>query len=186
MQHNLICPDQLREFGTIVNDIPLLRIPPHERRPEQHSIIDAPSQLHIPLLYDKPISYFVCRKPTSIEINDKINYVNVQMTGDAQWTPYDEVANNDEYLIRESLMNDYQLLHTSNTDRHIQILQRYSTLDDPIPISVGLGDENNPAHFKHEDSTAKGDCISRGVVTTLGDVAWKLRSEHWNIPHKGR
>ena len=54
------------------------------------------------------------------------------MTGDAQWTPYDEVAKMTNILSESPLMNDYQLLHTNNTDRHIQILQRYSTLDDPF------------------------------------------------------
>jgi len=142
MQNNLLCPDQMREFGTIVNDIPLLRIEPRERRPEHHSIVDSASNLHIPLQYDKPISYFVCRKPTAIEINDTINYVHIQMTGDAPWTPYDETAHNDEQMIREELMYERNRSGPQNVDRHIQILKRYSNICDSIPISVGLGDND--------------------------------------------
>jgi Fe-S-cluster containining protein len=138
MHHNLICPDQLREFGTIVNDIPLLRISPRERQPYHHSIIQHDENLHIPLRYDKPISYFVCRKPTVIEMNDSINHVHVQMTSESTWMPYDETANMDESMIRESLANDS--LRVSHVDRHIQLLKRYSHILDSSPIPVGLGD----------------------------------------------
>ena len=82
MDHNLICPDQMREFGITVNDIPLLRIQPKDRTPEHHSILDRSSKLHIPLQYDKPISYFVCRKPTVSEINDPVNNVHAYMTSE--------------------------------------------------------------------------------------------------------
>ncbi len=80
MNHNLICPDQLREFGLTVNEIPLLRMQPVERTPEHHSIINQEIKLHIALKYDKPISYFECRKPTSNKVADTIKYVHVQMT----------------------------------------------------------------------------------------------------------
>lgn len=143
MQHNLICPDQLREFGLVVNDIPLLRIPPKDRIPEQHSILDPMTNLHIPLQYDKPISYFVCRKPTAIEIRDTINYRHVQMTSETEWTPYDERAYIDENMIRESLMNEYNMPSDGiHMDRNIQLLKRYSAIAGDLPISVALGDRS--------------------------------------------
>jgi len=112
MQHNLICPDQLREFGITVNDIPLIRISPQDRKSEHHSIIDSYTGLHIPLQYDKPISYFLCRKPTSNEVNDAINCVHVYLTGDQEWKPYDESANHDENLLREALMSEHHFFIT--------------------------------------------------------------------------
>ena len=141
MEHNLLCPDQLREFGITVNDIPLLRIQPKDRTTEHHSIIDRMSKLHIPLQYDKPISYFVCRKPTASEINDPINNIHIQMTSEAEWTPYDEQAGLDENLIRESLRDDYELYQPQyRNDRHVSLLKRYSNLVDDSPLPVGLGD----------------------------------------------
>ena len=71
MNHNLLCPDQMRDFGLIVNDIPLLRIQPRERTIWHHSIVDGGSNLHIPLQYDKPLSFFLCRKPTSNEVTGR-------------------------------------------------------------------------------------------------------------------
>lgn len=158
MEHNLICPDQLREFGIIVNDIPLLRIPPNERRPDHHSIVDPLSAVHIPLHYDKPISYFICRKPTSAEINDTINCIHVQMTGDNPWMPYDEIASRDEEMLREALSYDY---HTYNgPDRHLRLLKRYSS------ASIGLGDKERYSAISalmtaHRKGTITAEELSR-------------------------
>jgi hypothetical protein len=148
MEHNLICPDQLREFGITVNDVPLLRIQPKDRTPEHHSILDRSSKLHIPLQYDKPISYFVCRKPTVSEINDPINNVHAYMTGTMEWISYDPTASQDENLIREALMHEYQLFQPQyQRDRHVALLKRYSNLDVDEPLSVGLGDKENRYHI---------------------------------------
>ena len=110
MERHLICPDQLREHGIIVNDIPLSRIPPQHRTPFHHSILDPESKLHIPLRYDKPISYFHCRKPTPTEINDTINHIHIYMTSELEWTPYDEVSARDENLLREQVHRDYNYM----------------------------------------------------------------------------
>jgi hypothetical protein len=117
MHHNLICPDQLRDIGIIVNDIPLLRIQPKDRTPQHHSIIDHTTNLHIPLSYDKPISYFVCRKPTLSEVNDSINNVHVYMTNDMDWEPYNEAAAHDEQMLRESLMQQNYFKGNSQSTR---------------------------------------------------------------------
>ena len=108
MDRHLICPDQLRENGIVVNDIPLLRIPPAHRTPLHHSILDPSSNLHIPLQYDKPISYFQCRKPTFAEVNDNINNIHVYLTSELEWNPYDEQARRDEVLLREQLHRDHK------------------------------------------------------------------------------
>ena len=115
METNLLCPDQLREFGIVVNDVPLLRIRPHERTVYDHSIIDSSTRLHIPLRYNKPISYFNCRKPTKNEIDDNINHVHVQMTSELEWMPYDSMAEQDEQMIRESLREPTYAIAASKT-----------------------------------------------------------------------
>lgn len=168
MNHNLICPDQLRDFGIVVNDIPLLRISPNRRHVEHHSIVDRISNLHIPLRYDKPISYFICRKPTVSEVNDPVNTVHIQMTSEREWIPYEEAAQRDEELIRESLTNDYQIYATNSfADRHIQILHRYNELHDTPSLPVGLGDK-----WRH--------CIaSLKSVTRKGTITAEELSRRW-------
>ena len=115
MEVNLLCPDQLREFGIQVKDVPLLRIPAKNRTTLDHSIYDSSTLLHIPLKYNKPISYFECRKPTRQEIDDAINNVHVQMTSELEWCPYDPVAASDELQIRESLKEIMSLCSKSSS-----------------------------------------------------------------------
>ena len=67
---NLLCVDQLRANGVIVNDIPLQRLSPDERKQESHSIIHTGKGLRIPMNFEKPISYFNCRITTREEILD--------------------------------------------------------------------------------------------------------------------
>jgi hypothetical protein len=101
---NLICVDQLRANNVTVNDIPLLRIAPIKRQATDHSIIT--DSLHIPLLFDKPISYFESRIPTEQEISDDTNYKKFYMTSSIEWEPYDENSSEAERNIRRQFQGD--------------------------------------------------------------------------------
>ena len=125
----------MRDFGLIVNDIPLLRIQPRERTIWHHSIVDGGSNLHIPLQYDKPLSFFFCRKPTSNEVTDSVNCIHVRMTSEREWVPYDEQAKVDEDMIRESLMNKNETLLFPNR-RLEALLLRYDTESSLVALGV--------------------------------------------------
>jgi len=88
LQVNLLCVSRfgLRDSGVTVNDVPLIRLTPAERCRHSHSII-APSNLNIPMLFDKLISYFECRKPTPAEVNNPDNFLHVSMTSSFDWEP---------------------------------------------------------------------------------------------------
>ena len=98
---NLICVDQLRDHGLRVNDIPLIRLGAKERTNESHSIMCKETGLHIPLEFNKPISYFKCRVPTPDEIKDDTHITIVHMTSFVKWEPYDENTNQIEERIRQ-------------------------------------------------------------------------------------
>ena len=104
LETSLICPDQLREQGIIVNDIPLQRLHPSDRNQNSHSIIDANSKLHIPLHFEKPISFFYHRKPTRDEATDSLNFLHVHMTSEVEWQPYDPQS----FSLEESLRQQHQ------------------------------------------------------------------------------
>lgn len=104
MKTNLICPEQLRARGIIVNDVPLLRLRAEDRLINSHSVIDPDSDLHIPLRYNKPFSYFDCRKPTQRECdprNDDV--IRIEMTLEADWHPYDIEDSRCEEELRMSI-----------------------------------------------------------------------------------
>jgi hypothetical protein len=98
---NLLNPDQLREKGIIVHDTPLIRLPADQRTQQSHSIIEEYSGMHIPLKFNKPISYFTCRTPTEAEcLPLETNCIHVHMTCDAPWQPYNEIDAENEDLLR--------------------------------------------------------------------------------------
>jgi len=96
---NLLCVDQLRANDIKVNDIPLIRLREEERTNESHSIMCTDTGLHIPLEFNKPISYFKCRAPTLDEVNDETQNTTAHTTSSVEWEPYDDKS----YRIEENM-----------------------------------------------------------------------------------
>ena len=108
---NLSCVNQMRDHGLTVNDVPLIRLSEHERTKESHSIMCNDTGLHIPLCFDKPISYFKCRVPTVDEIENDQN-PKVDMTSSVKWAPYDETMNQIEENIRRQVLSNEREIDT--------------------------------------------------------------------------
>ena len=72
LQKHLLCPNQLRHNQVLVNETPLLYIPPDQRDNSHHSIIFQQPHpiLHIPLSLNGTTSYFDTRIPTWEEVNN--------------------------------------------------------------------------------------------------------------------
>ena len=104
---NLLCVDQMRANDVIVNDMPLQRLPPGDRKPESHSIISKDTDLRIPMNFEKPISYFNCRIPTREEILDVWEYDHVYLTSSEEWDPYDHRSSELESNLRRELDSDF-------------------------------------------------------------------------------
>ena len=111
LDHNLLCPQQLRHFQVTVNETPLLYIPHDERKFTDHSIITNPPQpeLHIPLELEGTVSYFKTRKPTREEVLDPYSTTHIYMTSDSPWEPSDISPGQNEASIRASLGTDSPL-----------------------------------------------------------------------------
>jgi len=85
LEHNLLCPSQLRFNGLRVNS--LLRIFDADRLPRTHTTIEvpAPDALTIPLLVlDGMTSYFPPRRPTMEQFNHSVRWID--MTSSAEST----------------------------------------------------------------------------------------------------
>ena len=136
LEVNLLCVDQLRDYGIIVNDTPLIRLPVEQRAPTSHSILAPQSDLHIPLLFEKPISFFHCRKPTYDECSTEDNFV--QMTSSVPWEPYDEDSHNAEETLRQQYIGDtaYRWLNSLSSVPD----PRYRSLDNEVLATI-LGDK---------------------------------------------
>ena len=79
MSHSLLCPNQLQDFGLIVNDVPKI----YDIN-SSHSII-LPGQIELPLQMHGVISYWETRKPTELELQKCPRF---ELTSAASWNPY--------------------------------------------------------------------------------------------------
>eukprot|EP00980_Cylindrotheca_fusiformis_P018168 scaffold5886_cov93-Cylindrotheca_fusiformis.AAC.2 len=160
MQTSLLNPDQLREKGITVNETPLIRLPPPEQRnPQSHSIIDDFTGLHIPLKFNKTISYFHCRRPTVLEcIPHSLDHdcIHVHMTCDKPWQPYTEKEAEHEERLRAALQNETIYDRSS---RHIQALSQISKALSTTMFTKQI------LHDTHRFSSAVQSQARKGTVT---------------------
>ena len=70
--------------------------------------------LHIPLCFDKPISYFKCWVPTPDEVESAQN-MTVNMTSSVTWEPYDGTTNQTEENIRRQVLSNEREVDTLTT-----------------------------------------------------------------------
>ena len=137
---HLLCVDQLRNNNVVVNDVPLIRLRPEQRNREAHAILT--KGLRIPLLFDKPISYFTCRRPTEEEVSDVMEFEPYWLTSDMPWQPYDPDSRRQEEALRQQIDADYQAPYHQ--------LASFTRLDSTLPtvacldrLPQALGDRNN-------------------------------------------
>ncbi|CAJ1945749.1 unnamed protein product [Cylindrotheca closterium] len=133
MKSNLLCVDQLRDFGIIVNYVPLQRLKREDRNQYSHSIIDENSALHILMDFLKPISFFACRKPALSELDE---YVSVEMTSSVPWEPYDLESSRIEQNLRREYQGDLATQRIYSVDRSDP---NYRSIC-PLALPIALGD----------------------------------------------
>ena len=108
LQKHLLCPNQLRHNQVLVNDTPLLYIPPDQRDNNHHSIIFQQPHpiLHIPLSLNGTTSYFDTRIPTWEEVNNPDVCTHIHVTSEAPWDPLSPNFASDEACLRQSVASD--------------------------------------------------------------------------------
>lgn len=151
MTSHLLNPDQMREHGIIVNDIPLLQLPPDQHSSDSHCITDPTQNLRIPLHYNKPISYFPICKLSLAECNGHVNNRIIRMTSESPWHPYDVTYNRQEEHVRitYSVPNpSFMSLSRSDAGRHLSVLYSFPDLHSTCcSLAAHLGDQANIANI---------------------------------------
>ena len=108
MDKCLLNPNQMREAGIKVNDVPLKYLKEEQRETDSHSIV-APIEgkqdgLVIPFDLVGVMSSFTVRKPTWDEINNVDPSYKINMTNEGpEWNPNDSAKDVDESKLREGL-----------------------------------------------------------------------------------
>ena len=81
MEHSLLCPNQARMNGVIVDDVPKFL---DHRKDSQHAIVFPDSDIVVPLSMMGPISYLPVRYPSAYELD---TCLGVHLTEDTTWDP---------------------------------------------------------------------------------------------------
>ena len=112
MDRCLLNPNQMREAGVMVNDVPLKFLPSTERNERAHAIVAKDSEekeLVIPMDLRGIISQFKVRKPTAHEIENMDSCYRIDMTNATpEWRPNDSAAeyDADERKLRDAIVHD--------------------------------------------------------------------------------
>jgi len=93
VQTTLLCPNQLRSHGLIVDDVPV-HLSHHSQPPSTHSIYVPIDDFRIPLSLSGVISLIETRTPTQDEL-DTCQWVT--LTSEANWNPHSATFQENEY-----------------------------------------------------------------------------------------
>ena len=110
---HLLNPNQMREAGIQVSDIPLQFTTGRPVTKDNHSIIH--ETLHIPLSMNGVISFFNVRKPTTAEIQNLVESWRIDMPPENRiWNPNDSDYEADERLLRDCLRVNANIVSIEN------------------------------------------------------------------------
>ncbi len=145
VENTLICPNQLRANGIIVDDVPIHLSPAWQ--PSTHSILSPEDDIRLPLALKGIISFIETHTPTQEEL-DTCKWV--VLTSEASWDPHLTSFNENEYLAMNAPEpKDRALLHSKSHHPNRQLLLNdlscISSIFDDSYINVSVNSTTNRA-----------------------------------------
>lgn len=134
LSYSLLCPNQLRDHGIILDDVPQHLAP--DPRLATHSIYAPEENVRIPLEMRGVISLFYTRRPTAIEIEECPWIV---LTSELEWDPHSPAFQENEY--RSSAESEQTSFTTRNLlPAHVDNLHNNQEALDLIGVSSVFSD----------------------------------------------
>ena len=148
LDHTLICPNQLRSFGVVVDDTP------KQFDPKSSHAIELPGEaLTIPLEMNGVVSFFSSHKPSADELE---NCRRVTLSSDVPWDPNDPSWEAQERAMdRQSRVSEVILNGDRNPD--VARVDGDGTRFDLIPDPPELLDEDEFADRLIQSVNVAGD-----------------------------
>jgi len=170
MNHSLLCPNQLRHHGIVVNDTPRVFNPQ-----SSHSII-IPGKLELPLMLNGIISLLETRKPTNDELD---SCERIDLTSSAPWDPYSNKFQELEDSIAAS-RNSYALSTRCYNLNPPELIGDIFSQDDLLcrlveTIKIGSNLECSGHEYKTNRSAMGVSAKSKGSVVSKEDLALRWR-----------
>jgi len=156
----LLCPNQMRAQGIIVDDVPLHLAP--KNKPSTHSIYSPDDDFEIPLTMKGIFSCFATRTPTWDEIE---TCRHVKLTNEFSWDPHSGDFQEQELHLAEHLTGDYNILPEY---RSIMQVTQKPQMDDNIALL--FFDELSLRHVVSTNTSGRSN------TTTAEQL-----SRNWNI-----
>ena len=103
MDNALLCPNQAREHGIIVDDVPT-RL--DHNGSSTFSIITP--DLSCPLLSNGPTAYLLLRRPTTEELTNLYDNI-IDITDDSGWNPYNDSQSKPQHISSFSTLNTSEI-----------------------------------------------------------------------------
>jgi hypothetical protein len=157
----LLCPNQLRSNGLIVDDVPIHLSHP-SRPPSTHSIYLPMDDFRIPLSLSGVISLVETRNPTQQEL-DSCRWVT--LTNDANWDPHSPSFQENEYRA------------CSTRELHTRTLCMNSTIE----VTYG----NKDTEFHDISSALEYTLVNIATLTSLSQRSTRVSpeklSQRWGI-----
>jgi hypothetical protein len=163
MSSSLLCPNQLRLNGLIVDDVPQHLAP--QNRPSSHSIQSLDDEFTLPLSLKGVISYFNTRTPTQEEL-DTCRWIN--LTNEHDWDPHSDT-------FQEQEENFTSLQHTPTQERRLFSLTSvmHKTLSHSIHTSVSQAFDD--LNFASLNISSTNTSMRNSAVTP------ETLASRWNI-----
>jgi hypothetical protein len=173
LNYTLICPNQLRSNGIIVDDVPKHLSP--DPSMATHSIHIPNDELRIPLDLKGVISYFITRAPTPQEVE---TCKWIMLTSETDWDPH-----SDSFKINESNYDDDENIPDTIKDQ--TLLSIYSELSISLgAVSTALSEDLLPFALRNTVSVTyeKALQISATSTTHRGpSISKEYLSQLWGI-----
>lgn len=153
LDHSLICPNQLRSYGIVVDDTPSQFDPQ-----STHSIVVPGENVMIPLEMSGVISFFSSHKPSEDEI---LNSRRLILSSDRPWDPGDPTFNSQEQAFaRHSRISELLQNGDDASDVRFDVIPEAPELleDDELAqrfvqaVNVAGDDENGDGMNGYEDA----------------------------------
>jgi len=179
LDYTLLCPNQLRSNGIIVDDVPKHLSP--DPSMATHSVYAPNENVRIPLDLKGVISYFVTRAPTPQEVE---TCKWIALTSDTDWDPHSDI-----FKINESSHNNDEDKTNTFKDRTLLSIYTNTHLSSETgaslaAISSALSDDILPIALRDTVSVTYDKAIQISATSTTqrgSSISKEYLSQLWGI-----
>ena len=122
LDHSLICPNQLRSYGIVVDDVP------RQFDPQSvHSIVVPGEDVTIPLDMNGVVSYFASHKPSEDDLD---NCRRVVLSSDVPWNPSDPIFEIQERAVESRASQVSEVLQNGDASPEVSVEEVFDDEED--------------------------------------------------------